>query len=478
VYTLIDDRLWFVDTGASHTTCDDDFVAALHLPTTPTPYASAGETGTVALDRAVLPDATIGGWTWKKLPCAVRDLGTTSSIPELPDDPVAGVLGDDLLRHFVLDFDFVTGTLWLRPAAAGSTKGARLHREAGIGRRLVAPLVVDGTSAPAIVDTGADQTYLSLQTGPVVQRYEGVRKGSGPTGSVPVEVVIRGVEQAALDDRAIDLDSYIYRVGDVGLLGMDALGRPHLEVDGPHRRLRWTDGDRPALPTPDEGRRALLAADESEAGLARLARFELDRGHPADAVAIYRRLLDPAAESWALLAAGRWDDAVRLIAAVDPGGKSPAARVVRVVESVGDPAESLPESAVVRRAWTETRTVRDQLWAIEHGATADQVGRGEHAALLRALALERGAPGVSAAPCALLPDPADADQLLLALACGQRDRAFAALDRLRSAAPEDPGLLDVAARLATPEMARTLLDRAVRLAPLEAYFQLRRRELG
>ena len=66
----------------------------------------------------------------------------------------------------------------------------------------------------------------------------------------------------------------------------------------------------------------------------------------------------------------------------------------------------------------------------------------------------------------------------LALACGQRDRAFAALDRLRSAAPEDPGLLDVAARLATPEMARTLLDRAVRLAPLEAYFQLRRRELG
>lgn len=476
IYALIDDRLWFVDTGASRTTCDDDLVAALGLSSSPTPYASAGEAGTVALERAVLPDVTVGGWRWRRLPCAVRDLGTTSSIPEIADDPVAGVLGADLFRRFVLELDLASGRMWMRPRSAGSGEGARLSRERGVGQRLIAPLVVDGVDAPAIVDTGADQTYLGLQSGPVLQRYQGTRRGSGPSGSVPVEVVIRGVGEASIDGLPIALPSYIHRVGDVGLLGMNALDRETLVVDSPHRRLRWSGERVDRLPRPDEARRALLETDGSDAGLSRLAAFDLAHRAPLRAAEIYRRLGDSAREAYALLAAGRWTEAERLLATADPAGTSAAARVVRVVQTRGDPAEILPDAPLVRRAWAETRTVRDQVWALEQGAPANTIGRGTYGPVLHALALEKAAPGASAAPCAQLPDPQDAEVLLLVVLCGQRDRAFSALERLRAAAPEDPGLLDVAVRLGATDAA-ALLDRAVRLAPFEAYFHLRRRGL-
>lgn len=258
-YTLVDERLWFVDTGASRTTCDDDLVAALDLVARPTLRRSWGEVGSVPLRRVVLRDVTIGGWTFRRLPCAVRDLATTSSIPFDPADPVAGVLGANLFRHFVVELDAGERSLRLHdPDAAASrdllASAVRLRRERGVGPRLVARLDVDGGTVDVIVDTGADQTYLPLTTGAELARYSAERQGTGPGGARVAEVLIREVRHAAIDGRALPLRRYIYRRGRPGLLGMDALRFTRLVVDARGRRLAWVEGAAAPLPVVDEAR--------------------------------------------------------------------------------------------------------------------------------------------------------------------------------------------------------------------------------
>lgn len=247
-YTIIDGDLWFVDTGASRTTCDDTWVERQGLVVKDTAFRSQGEAGSVTLGRVVLRDKTIGGWRFARLPCAVRDLGTTSSLPELVDTPVAGILGANLFRTFVVDFHFAEATLHL--GREGSAEGVPLRWERVFGPRLVADLVVDGVTIPVVIDSGADRTYLPLTTGPELARYQGARQGTGPAGSVTVEVVMRGVEAANIDGYELPLRRFVYREGSPGLLGMDALGRTRLVVDGRHRRMRWEEGDAPPFAAP------------------------------------------------------------------------------------------------------------------------------------------------------------------------------------------------------------------------------------
>jgi hypothetical protein len=262
-YTLLDDRLWFVDTGASRTTCDDDLVAALGVRVRRTAVRSHGEVGSVPLGRAVLHDVTIGGWTFRRLPCAVRDLPTTSSLKDDPGDPVVGILGANVLRHFAAEFAFAEGELRLRREAEGDgSEGSgvdasiRLRRERGVGPRLVAPLVVDGARVDVVIDTGADRTYLPLTTGEELLRYAGRRHGTGPGGGTPIEVVIRGVTEATLGREPVALYRYVFRRGRPGLLGMDVLAMRRLVVDGPRKRLRWDAGAAPVFRRPAEARKA------------------------------------------------------------------------------------------------------------------------------------------------------------------------------------------------------------------------------
>ncbi|MFZ5479750.1 MAG: retropepsin-like aspartic protease [Myxococcota bacterium] len=230
-YATWDGRLWFVDTGASRTTCDDDLVAALGLPVRETAARSRGAVGTVRLGRVVLRDVEIGGWRFRRLPCAVRDLDTTSSVP----GDVAGILGANLFRHFTVAIDFRGGRArLLRERVEG---GARLARERLVGPRLVARMTVEGERVRAIIDTGADRTYLPLEVGEEVLRYEGVRQGTGPGGSRKVEVVVRRVRDARVGEVAVPLEGYLAWDGDVGLLGMDVLGEGVVAVDFPGRRL-------------------------------------------------------------------------------------------------------------------------------------------------------------------------------------------------------------------------------------------------
>ncbi len=266
-YTLVDDRLWFVDTGASRTTCDDDFVASLGVKARPTLLRAHGEVGSVPIRLAVLRDVTIGGWTFRRLPCAVRDLATTSSLPDDPDEPVAGILGANLFRAFVVDLDFARGRLHLREdVPTGFADGVVLRRERTVGPRLLAPLEVDGERVDVVIDTGADRTYLPLESGEEVARYAAERQGTGPGGATAVEVVIRAVDHARIAGRPVPLRRYVYRRGRPGLLGMDALGVSRVVLDARARRLAWEDGPTPSFPPPDEARRTASGSEIERAG--------------------------------------------------------------------------------------------------------------------------------------------------------------------------------------------------------------------
>ncbi len=257
-YTLLADRLWFVDTGATRTTCDDDFVAALGVPVLPTGARVRGEVGAVKLRRTVLHDVEVGGWVFARLPCAVRDLGSTSSLPEIPGDPVVGILGANLLRHFVVDLDRAGAALRLHADTAALPvalqRGVRLGREHGLGGRRVAPLEVDGARRTVVIDTGADRTYLRAGTGAVLARYAGERRGTGPGGARAVEVVIRSVETATLRGMPLPLRDYVVRRGSPGLLGMDALGAARVVIDMRRGRLARVEGVAPPFATVLEGR--------------------------------------------------------------------------------------------------------------------------------------------------------------------------------------------------------------------------------
>lgn len=258
-FVEIDGRVWLVDSGYSRTTCDDELITSLGA-TTRGGGVARGEVGAVKVGRAVLEDITIGGWHFDRLPCAVRDLQTTSSVGQ----GVVGVIGSNLLRHFRLELRFNDGTMTLDRDRVPRPEGAAtLHPEAGFGPRRTTHLDVDGTRVPVVVDTGADRTYLPLHQGQELSRYVGVRQGTGPNGAVEMEVVFRSVEEVKAEPLVFPIHSYVERprkacfpdgpawlpdawlkgecpltsdAGRAGLLGMDALGGDHLILD---YRDRW-----------------------------------------------------------------------------------------------------------------------------------------------------------------------------------------------------------------------------------------------
>ena len=222
-YVRIGGGLWLVDTGASRTTCDDSYVRGSRVA--PSPWRARGEAGIVGVGRAVLRDVDVGGWHFARLPCAVRDLDSTSSLPP----GAAGVLGSNVLRHFSVEFTDDDVTL-----STTRVEGERLRRW---GVRLVATLSVDGVDVPVVVDTGADHAYLPLASAHPVQVYAAVREGTGPSGEVAVEVIVHTVGDARVGDLDLPLRTWIEREGRIGLLGIDAFTGRRVVVDFVGRRL-------------------------------------------------------------------------------------------------------------------------------------------------------------------------------------------------------------------------------------------------
>jgi hypothetical protein len=234
--------VWFVDTGYSDTTCDLDWIEAQGIAHKATPFKSRG-VGIVSLRKAELPPFSLGGHEVLELTCAVRDLPETSSVPE----GVAGVIGTNLLREFVVEIDRSDGVLRLHdPLQWQGQTHFDLRREPGT-IRLRAPVTLDEQTTWPVLDTGATSSWL--QTGrmdlPELEPRELMVSGTGSEGPRRRTARVFQADSARLGP----LESgplQVYQRESVfrdPLLGMDLIGRYDLVLDYPSRRAAVTLAD-------------------------------------------------------------------------------------------------------------------------------------------------------------------------------------------------------------------------------------------
>ncbi|MCB9688931.1 MAG: retropepsin-like domain-containing protein [Alphaproteobacteria bacterium] len=228
--------LWFVDTGYTNTTCDDDLPLALGLEVVPR-GSTVGESGEVPVGRTRLPAFSLAGHEIEGLTCLVRDLPTTSSVR---DPEVLGVLGMDVLSRLVLRFDPGVAELGLDPPGEPPDDGVKLKVSGGRSPRARLRASLLGSEAWMLVDTGTAHTWVDgARRGWSPTRDLGDRGVVGTGGSTTArrleydidEVLLGGVPGPPIT--ALDRD---VGLGRADLLGLDVLAAYRLTLDGPHRR--------------------------------------------------------------------------------------------------------------------------------------------------------------------------------------------------------------------------------------------------
>lgn len=264
VHTEAGPWLLFLDTGYSYSTCDDGLIDALELETRGRVRVK-GELGKVKVTKARLPPLTIGTHRVEGLTCQVRDLGSTSSISDPDEVPVAGVLGMEVLRRFRVILDPAEGTATLLPPRSverlpRTGEGiVRMRRENWSGMRVLVPTLVEGRRTWPILDTGADATHVDgerMGLQPTRTRDNVTVRGTGTTPTetrtlsyyLVASVSLGGAATGALEltDRSRSkCTDPLLREGQ-GLLGLDVLGQFRQELDFRTHRARFT----PVEPTP------------------------------------------------------------------------------------------------------------------------------------------------------------------------------------------------------------------------------------
>lgn len=245
---------WFVDTGYSRTTCDDDFVRAIGVAPRGRTRVR-GEAGKLQARVATLPPFSIGEHRITRLVCVVRDLNTTSSVHDVPEGPIAGVIGADLLRRFFTVLDGGPGRFELHapdhaPLSSSDPDVIRLYRERRIGRRFEIESRIREQPIRFLIDTGSNRTLL-------------LKPGFPEDGQRTVKITATGGSKIrtvnAYDLPAFQLGtaevpeglrafSRIRGPGRQSLLGLDVLASLRMELSPSQRRarLKVSEGPGPA----------------------------------------------------------------------------------------------------------------------------------------------------------------------------------------------------------------------------------------
>ncbi len=263
VRTSIDDRwyvpmeidgepwVWFLDTGYSHTACDDGLIEALGLSVRGSTVVR-GELGRLRAGVAILPDFEFGGHPVHGLACQVRDLNSTSSIRDPEEVQVAGVLGMDVLRPFRVTLDPQRGQVWLEdPRTVSSlptTRAVPVRRELWIGTRVKVPARIGTYRLWPIVDTGASSSHLPLHRfgfEPAEIRHGVLVRGSGGSGTDLRTIAYYEIDAIALGRGRSGLPARVVgRRRGPGLLGLDVLQHYRMTFDFRARRA-WFESVRP-----------------------------------------------------------------------------------------------------------------------------------------------------------------------------------------------------------------------------------------
>lgn len=235
-------RLWFVDTGYSDSTCDDDRADDWPGGRRFGSVEIRGEAGNVPGERLSVPAMAVGTHQ-VALVCVVRDLNTTSSVADPPEVEVAGVLGSDVLRRFDVVIDPSTATMELWPPGDGPRVRrrddgvVRLRWELRTLGRYTVPVEIDGRRERLLVDTGTRASFVDgHRLGlPVGQVQRGVRmRASGAQGFVERDITYFRADAVTLVDTPVGplwLPDRPAGPFTPGLLGLDVLGQFRQEYD-------------------------------------------------------------------------------------------------------------------------------------------------------------------------------------------------------------------------------------------------------
>jgi hypothetical protein len=183
------------DTGAAETQIAQTTVAELQLPIRHRRTESRDVNGNVSYDGVLVQNLTFGNVKHEDLALRVwpdPDFGKGAPL-------VAGVISRDLLFDYDVDVDFGTGVLnlfskshcfgridyWHPPAIAAMQVTIR-------EKHIHIPVMLDGQSFDAVIDTGSQHSTISL---PVAQRVFGLSPqspGVTPLGAVNNDPALTG----------------------------------------------------------------------------------------------------------------------------------------------------------------------------------------------------------------------------------------------------------------------------------------------
>ena len=248
---------FIVDTGASVTVITPKlWAAAGNTPDEGARIGGAGAGGELSGARLVTsPELLLGGAALSVGYAVVMDLETGEEMPN-----VGGILGLDVLRAYVAEFDFSTHVVRLygkedlppSPTAWTTTKHLR-------GGLLGVDLLFGTTPVPAVVDLGASGTILNTAAAalPGVTAREGCAAHAFGADENALTLSCAAVDKLSVASRDFgagdvtvnDLPVFTtLRMGKkhgkpapAAVLGVDRLGQGTFVVDAAGRRVGWID---------------------------------------------------------------------------------------------------------------------------------------------------------------------------------------------------------------------------------------------
>jgi hypothetical protein len=156
-----DEVTFFIDTGGSEVALDRDFARELGVPQFGAVRGtfSGGEHADV--QNARIESLTAGDWTIKNLPIAalaLRQLSASFGVKRID-----GIIGTNLLYHFLATIDYPRGELVLRRKSAKSLEqfaaAQSLRRGGGAGKLKIVPYVVHRLSCGPMQEDNVPGLY-------------------------------------------------------------------------------------------------------------------------------------------------------------------------------------------------------------------------------------------------------------------------------------------------------------------------------
>ncbi len=193
------------------------------------------------------PNADVSRASLGGLPLLQRQPGGLSlSVTDSSLGDADGLLGGDILRHYVIDLDIPNARLALRPGRYANGFGAgAVALQAWRRDLLLAPVALDGQSLVALVDTGASTSLLNarglFRLGLTPQRLAG--DPAIPVLSLGGRLMAHTHRFAWLDFGALRLPQPLMLTAAVPepaydvTLGLDVLGRQRLLISYAALRL-------------------------------------------------------------------------------------------------------------------------------------------------------------------------------------------------------------------------------------------------